>query len=159
MCECFNIYIRSEVTMLERTRVARLQRDTEEMAKEIRDLKDMFQVCLIHAVALSKTPMHQCIVLGCFLRKKWRGSSRGLAWTSIWRSHICESRYAAQHICANTHYCMSMAGDAGETSRDIFLKITSLVISDVLLWCVSTSNSYSLWQFRWSTLLKLVSEL
>lgn len=70
MCECFNIYIRSEVTMLERTRVARLQRDTEEMAKEIRDLKDMFQVCLIHAVALATTPVHQCIVLGCFLRKK-----------------------------------------------------------------------------------------
>ena len=44
--------------MLERTRVARLQRDAEEMGKEMRDLKDMFQVCLFHAMALLKA--HQC---------------------------------------------------------------------------------------------------
>lgn len=33
--------------MLEKTRVARLQRGTEEMGKEIKDLKDMFQVRLL----------------------------------------------------------------------------------------------------------------
>lgn len=51
-------HARSEVTMLERTRVARLQRDAEEMAKEIRDLKDMFQVCAFCLVPLSKE--YQC---------------------------------------------------------------------------------------------------
>ena len=45
--------------MLERTRVARLQRDAEEMAKEIRDLKDMFQVCVFRTVALSKE--YKCV--------------------------------------------------------------------------------------------------